>query len=138
MSHIPVPGTYLSSGENAVLEEGRLRACHVRFENMSFLTFSMVGRASGTNNCFSPGSHEIGTRMPTTCPAHEHLQFWLCILVSLGDELVRMEIWPCEGICQSYIVVHLRAEVIRTFIRVMSHRPTTSPFPERISREGPF
>ena len=89
MSHIPVPGTYLFSGEYAVLEEGRLRACHARFENMSFLTFSMVGRASGTNNCFSPDSHEIGTRMPTTCPGHEHLQLCFYIFVFLGDELVR-------------------------------------------------
>ena len=49
----------------------------------------MVGRASGTKNCFSPDLHEIGTGVPTTSSAYKQLQLWLCILVFLGDKLVR-------------------------------------------------
>ena len=81
MSQIPVPGTYLSYG-------GYVRAM-LDSQNMSCLTFFMVGRTSGTNNCFSPDPHEIGTRLPTTCPAYEQLQSRLYILGFLGDELVR-------------------------------------------------
>ena len=106
MSHIPVQGTYLSYGECVVLEEGRLRACHARFESISSLNFSMVGRASGTNNCFSPDSHKIGTRMPTTCPDHGHLELSLYIFVLLGDELVRFRsdyVKICVNVTLSFI-----------------------------------